>query len=343
MQVERCPSCGARYNVSRLRSGTAFACRRCGAKVRVGGGASPEAPARVGGVGLVVAGLLMVAALFLYANPSFGVKAARWPWEHWSTSGSLARQTDIVLWVLVAALGLAVGLGAAGRRAAGVLLALALFLAVRCYSQSAAFRIDKLRLSWMLAATFLGAGAALVAPRRGEGGAPARALLACGALGIVAIYAAYVAPDGHWGFEYIRGEFRGFWEAVRGDGADRDKAWEALWTRVLPMTFQIASVVLALMLAALPRGAPPGVRRPLAVVCFACLLLTWVESLGAQVWQGWDRVKGPGGVHEGAQIVGATVLDGGLALWLIASFALVAASRARAHARAGFAADEALA
>ena len=72
MRVERCAGCGARYNVTRLATGSRFACRRCGAPVVVGTGAdapgAPLAPTS-GAASLVVAGVLAVLAAALRVVP----------------------------------------------------------------------------------------------------------------------------------------------------------------------------------------------------------------------------------------------------------------------------------
>src|SRR5262245_58225140 len=115
MQVERCPSCGARYNVSRLRAGATFSCRRCTAKVLVGSAVAaapaaaapprPRPPAvRVTGLWLAAAGLLTLLASLTIVNGSIGEQGLRAPWD--AFDAGLVRGTETVAIALVGALAL---------------------------------------------------------------------------------------------------------------------------------------------------------------------------------------------------------------------------------------------
>src|SRR5262245_60814433 len=108
---------------------------------------------------LVATGIVMITGVFLYANPYFGSKAARWPWEHFVESTSIPRKADFLLWFASAILAIVVGLGRGGPRRMAWLGAPVLLLVARCYGESAAFTAVRPNepLAWFVAASVLGA------------------------------------------------------------------------------------------------------------------------------------------------------------------------------------------
>src|SRR5439155_23578901 len=134
--------------------------------------------------GLLVTGSIMLASLFLYANPAFGAKAAKWPWQHFAEATSLSRKVDLLLWVVVGVFAVVVGTGRGGRARSTWLLAPLLLLVLRCYGEGAAFTaVHRLEptLAWFVAVSFVGAAAAVLGTRSGEGRAAARYLAGIGA------------------------------------------------------------------------------------------------------------------------------------------------------------------
>jgi hypothetical protein len=161
MRVQACPSCGARYNVSRLEDGAVFACRRCQAEVAVGA-ARVAAPARRGpSYALVFAGLLMIAATFLKANPSFG-DIPQWPWEAFARIPSWLLRVTFLCWNVAGIWALLSGLLPGGRFRGGLGIVLLAGLALLCTNPLAGFRIDTMRLPQLLAMVAMGAGVLLL-------------------------------------------------------------------------------------------------------------------------------------------------------------------------------------
>ena len=82
--------------------------------------------------GLIAVGALMIASLFIYANPWFGAKSTKWPWQYFAEALWLSRKADLLLWVVVGGLAIWVGPGRGGRfRFVWLLSALSLLVA-RC-------------------------------------------------------------------------------------------------------------------------------------------------------------------------------------------------------------------
>jgi hypothetical protein len=109
MRVQACPSCGARYNVERLLTGTTFECRRCAYTIEVGAAAPRQTPFSLP---LLLGGLLAAAALLLVANPSFGIEHDAWPWDvvrgdaDWPTTVLYFVWALTSVWALVSSLGI---------------------------------------------------------------------------------------------------------------------------------------------------------------------------------------------------------------------------------------------
>ncbi|MHC5010292.1 MAG: hypothetical protein ACYTG6_04985 [Planctomycetota bacterium] len=193
MKVQRCLSCGARYDVEQLDLGAVFECRRCGKPVTVGEGDEKGPPPGVSW-GLFVAGLVMVGSAFLLANPSFGVNAQAWPWELFRTSESLLLKCTFVLWTALGIWAVITSLLPGARGRSVVIVAIGAFLLMLCSaSTEAGFTItDEQPLPWMMGIIALAAGLELV--RRGRSGVAARSLAFIGGLAILWFHARGFQP-----------------------------------------------------------------------------------------------------------------------------------------------------
>jgi hypothetical protein len=321
MQVERCPSCGARYNVSRLRPGAVFACRRCTARVRVGGDVeASSAPPRVGGPGLVIAGALAIGVPFLLANPGAGVSADRWPWEVVLDGDDASLCVTLGAWAVAGGLAIATGLARGGRTLLLLLAPLVAFLLAR-FSSFGAPGADAARVAW---AALAAGGAVHLATRRDDRSAPARAMLACGALGLLASFAGDPASGGFFPDLWARANT--FVTEVSGDDDARARAW-SLAGQSIPTLCVLVACALALVVAIAP-SAVRTVQRGLAKVVFTLFLVSFLASIGSALAREGLDVTGPQALRAISRIVAQDTLAGGALAWGLGAFVVAGLARA---------------
>jgi hypothetical protein len=283
---------------------------------------------------LVVTGIVMLGAVFLYANPYFGSKAARWPWQYFAEATSPAAKSDLLLWVVTAIAAIVVGLRRGGLRRVGWLAAPTLLLVARCYGESPAFtavQANEPTLAWFVAASFLGASLLLLAGRDERGRGVARALAAVGAIGIVAAYAITFRGMRSvvWHF---RQDYANAWEKLFG-GAEVEaehsrKMWAAWWGTLFPMALLVLASGVAAVLSSV-RGSTRGTRLA-AAIGWVLLLGRWVAPVVAYAIFERERFAPGRVVVVSAELLGRTIFDAGLGLWLVASCTVVAIVRATA-------------
>src|SRR5262249_22614313 len=117
LRVERCPACGARYNVTRLAPGSRFSCRRCGSAVAVRAAAPEAAPSRTR-VALAWAGVALIAGALLRSFPGVYAGAAGSSWS--SVVDSLSLPDAVALTLVAVTGGMALPAPAPGARPAAV-------------------------------------------------------------------------------------------------------------------------------------------------------------------------------------------------------------------------------
>lgn len=258
---------------------------------------------------LLVSGTLALAALFLYANPSFGADERAWPWEVFQ-SADPQQATSLALWALAGLWALVSSLGIAprGRSLLTVALTGALLL-LWGEARSGSFdpAVASLPLYIVLAMIALGAGLVLLGHTARTG--LARALAFGG--GIALIW--------HFAFDFS-GEAVllqtmvddvGAW--IRGDSGGA----AGVWNRLLPDWALVVAGLLGVLV-----GLGAGGRALtwsgviLLVVVFA--MPTVADLVGRMAGDDfWDE----GGVHLAT--AGRDILArGGLAFWLLGTYGL---------------------
>ncbi len=309
MKVQRCPSCRAGYSVERLEPGATFECRRCHATIEVANASAGDTSISIG---LLVAGILMLLALFLYANPRFGVERS-WPWEYFSRAGSLEVQVRLVVWALLGLWGVLTALIPSFDHRSLLTLGLGtLGLILATATDPAGLGIDLPRsLPWMAGATVMAAGFALVLHERF--GLATRLLLLAGGLVFVWLAVGRFTADTA---DVIRLE-DDVAQLLGGTLPAPQSGPIYLWGTLAPQIATLLAGVLALLIGM-------GVRaRPLAwiggVVLMAAMLLPAATSMGNSL-EGQAFSLGVLGIAllDGLQ---SALLQGGVALWLIASLA----------------------
>jgi hypothetical protein len=312
MKVQPCPACGARYNTTRLEDGASFQCRRCGADVVVG---RSDARDR-GSPGLALAGLLMVAATFLYANPKFGY-APRWPWEEMRSQTAWAERVTLIAWAFAGVWALLASLTPARRVRATVSIALASLLLFLTTSRSAGFRLDALSSLQGVAAVLLGAGLLLAweEPTRAVG----RALAFSGGLLLVAIPALRF-PDG--AVSEIESLANRLWATVASGDRAAPKGAE-LWEDLFPAWLLLTAGAMGILAGI----GVTGRGWTIAGFCVlgAGILLPTLSTLVGDFEAVTRR-------DEARNLAFAGIVGSGLALWMLGTFAVVDLSRDRREA-----------
>jgi len=318
MNVQRCPSCGARYRVERLDPGDTFECRRCQAVVTVEG----TEPAGRGFVslGLLTAGLLVLAGLLLEVNPSFGHVAA-WPWEHMQAAVPLAIRGNLVLWTVLGLWALLTALCPAMRRRSTLTLALGT-LALLLASANAQYglQLDEARpFLFVLAAAALAAGLTLVFRRRG--GLATTALLLGGALVLFGLQAT--------GFEIpqmsrIAGLEHSIRNAIQGTLPAEMNTPDRVWGGYAAEAAVLLAALLGLITAL-------GLRTRWLAVAAGLLLLAGM-LLPAAAYTGMALQGGFTWPRLGRALLGGAdhaLVQSGVALWLVLALAAADLVRTR--------------
>ena len=331
MRVERCPSCGARYNVSRLATGAPFSCRRCGAVVVVGAqeGATRGPRTRLG---LVVLAVLGLAATVLRGLQPAGA---------WSGPDGDGVLLDLPLEALVALATAALACALAGW------LGLRARPALACAAATAAFWVvaralgpepGPLTIHGADPAGFLGlvlvaAGALLLAGPHREGRSIARAWALVGAgLVTAGLAGSTTGPEAPSRLAAAAGDVAAFWRDVvwRG-GTPADGA--SPWAREIPWTAQASAALLTVLAAALAFGRVRGLSRFLARSGFLLLVIAAVTPPLAAAWAQRDELLGAEGALRTLGLVTHAAWDAGIVPALLAILVLGACAGERDAAR----------
>ncbi|MFV1958803.1 MAG: hypothetical protein ACC662_05250 [Planctomycetota bacterium] len=318
MKVQCCPSCSARYRVERLEPGDTFECRRCQALVTVEG-AEPTGRGYVS-LGLLTAGLLVLAGLLLEANPSFGHIAA-WPWEHVQAAVPLASKGHLVLWALLGLWALLTALLPAMRSRSVLTLALASFaLLIASESTLYGLQLDEARpFLFVLAASALAAGLALLLRRRG--GLATTALLLGGGLVLLGLQAS--------GFEIpqmsrlaalehsVRSAILG---TLPAEMSTPDRVWGGYAAEAAVLLAALLGLVAALGLRARWLAMVAG------LLLLAGMLLPAAAGIGMELQSGFTWPRLGQALVDGAD---QALVESGVALWLVLALAAADLVRTR--------------
>jgi hypothetical protein len=285
--------------------------------------------------GLLATGVLMFAASLLYANPYFGVRDSKWPWESLFGPVSPSFRADLLLWWAVGALAILAGIGRLGRRPGAWLAVPVLLLVGRCFGQTStytAMQENEPTLAWFASVVCLASGASILAARDDRARGTGRVLAAAGALGVVCAYAITFKQDGRSVLGMLRDAYPRAWRDLFG-GAERspelaDRLWREWWVLLAPMACLMLAAGTSLVVSAARESS--AATRTAARVAWILTLLRWVVPPVALIWRQADVVFSSGGVSRAAEIVGYTVFGQGLAAWLMASQTLTLLLRAPA-------------
>lgn len=145
---------------------------------------------------LFSAGLLMLTAAFLRANPWVGAGRSVWPWELMLETSNRLVTVNWSLWLLAGVLALVWGWRGGTQRGAPVLAALALVLLFTCHAGTAGLPVRFQGLPWLVGTVMLMSG--LLMGARREASTTSRLLAGLGALMVVWALAASFkyAPEG---------------------------------------------------------------------------------------------------------------------------------------------------
>lgn len=330
LRVERCGTCGARYNVSRLAIGSRFACRRCASVVTVGAGdgrahAAPSLPGaplaedrREARRWLVAAGAVTLVGV----GPRLAAQVASGP-------GAL---TDLVGLASLAAAGLVACLASVLRPRPSLLALLGALVVVallRAHGpDGAALRADASDLAGTSALVLLGAGALRLTSRRDDARGAARPCSLAGAVLLLSTATFRVSmgetrPDLLLRADAATALLRSAGESAR-EGVD--------WLGALPThRFALPDLALGaaaalLVLAAVVPGRRGGPLARAAGVVSCVLLLHAVLSPAAADLVADARTGAPASVGEALAHLG---IDSGLALVLLGAAAFAASGGSR--------------
>ena len=273
---------------------------------------------RRGNPPLLLAGFLMLAALFALANPWNGVEDRVWPWELFG-SGDTPLRTQVLagLWALTALLAGLLSLGGPARLRALALLCLTSVLVLASAQEAEetergvfALASDAQAWKWILAAGLLGAGLWL-----GRTPLVSRGLPLVGGLLVVWMFVCTYeqAHDGSASTQL--GLFIREWRLLATEPADIGGRWPI---------FAAQNVLLLASLFAF--GVSVGVRWKAVTLVLFCLLALALATLGLAPY--WER---PSGVEAPPLYAEALrgLMRSGWFLWLVGVFALVDLMRTR--------------
>jgi hypothetical protein len=262
-------------------------------------------------VGLLVAGTLSLAGVFLSANPRYGFAHAVWPWELLTQSPFYALRATVALLAVAGAWALVSALGIAPRSRGVIGLALGAVLVLVCTSETAMeMRVSSHVVQFHTLVVMIAAAAGLEIARRGGKGATMRALAFVGGLALV-----------WWTLHRVDGErvllarmTEDLWAAVRGELTDREPTFT--WHVLVPLWASFLAGVFAVLAAM--RVAPRvfgWTGLALLVVVFLAppvrdfVVLVRETSFGELTGAQW------------AGFGGRAIVTSGLAVWLLGTFA----------------------
>jgi len=337
MRVERCGGCGARYNVTRLASGSRFTCRRCGAPVVVGAGTPNAMEPTTPRVALVVAGLVALLAAALRVVP--GAYTSGGEASVAASLAALALPDAVALALLCVAGGLAL-VAAARHGSRPVLAALAVatvVLAARAHGPATpALRTTAPDLAGAVALALLGGAALVLGSTRTETRGAARPWAWIGALvGVAAAATRFAAGSEGTASLLLR----------RGDAARA--LLTAVWRGtpvpdglpvahgVVPDLATALAAALVLAVVAWPGRRGGGVARVAGRAAFALLVGAHLAGPLVTLWDGRAAWLAEGGPAFIAAQVTTACFEGGFALFALGAAALAGLAQPRGGAPRG--------
>lgn len=225
-------------------------------------------------ISLVVTGALMLAALFLRANPSFGSEAA-WPWTqvmdgHWS----ILESAVYILWTLTGLWALVFGLTRLRRTRAVMLLVLGSALLIAAYTLKGA------TFGELLALVLLGGG--LLIARRPNSRGLGRLLAAVGAVLFVWFLAKPYSGGNVSALEAWWGDAQALLKDWGTDFGQPDHAWKSIASKLLLLLGAAFGILTLFGLT----------HRVVLLVAFYVLLAGLLMPVGVEVVNalsnGWD-------------------------------------------------------
>jgi hypothetical protein len=280
----------------------------------------------------VAAGALLLAAPFLYANPFFGARFTRWPWEVFLDVNAPNPRilATYVVWTVAGAWCLAWGLTTAqGIRSAGA-VALGAVLLLVCTEPSAGLKVlPDHNLPWLLGAVALAAGLRLLAdPRHASA---ARALAFAGGIMILADHAFhFVSMPGGGRVAQLHVLWQDSVSFIWGaDPAGKHRPYP--WGTLITAWLLFASCACGIL-------AGFGVRHRLfAIFAYVVLLIALLIPTAVRLGNDFRTAEFQGGqlkqqVGMIARQANECLLDDGIALWMLGAFGAVDLVRARRRA-----------
>lgn len=299
---------------------------------------SPPPPPDVptGRRGLLVCGLLLLVAPFLYANPWLGRADADWPWSLLADA-PLAPRSDVVAIGVIALAAILASFGVGGRALLLAVVGLASFAAIRLHGEAYTFRllaVESFGLGGFAVSVVLGTGLLLLRRPEPHARATGRTLVVAGAVWTAALWggtftsAGKGLPDRTLVHEFVL-RWPDRLAAILGRGgdatADRGRILaEEVVARAIPELLTAAAVVLGLVAAARSRGAAGRRGAALAGIAFAAFLVALVVPAGAQLVDAAIHADG----HRAAACFAAVadlVLPAGFGLLTVLVFAIAQA------------------
>ena len=310
IRVERCPSCGAPYNVTRLDAGARFTCRRCQAVVHVA--VDPPVTSSPSRGALAAAAALLLCALATRALP--------WP---------PPLDADVVLLGATALAGVLL-LVRPSPSAFVVTGGLLLLLFLRAEGPESSVALGAPEPGIALARIALGAGCFALASRRAGSRGAARTLVFGGALGLLASQAttAAVASDAVAEVATRARAVATWWTDVVWSGGDQPPGTSP-WSREIPWALAGVAALLGTLAALLPGRRAGPVSRFLARVGFASLLLGLLVPSLYDAWGRRDDLLGVEGWRTARSTAADLLLRQGFATWFAG--AVLVAHAAWAH------------
>ena len=282
--------------------------------------------------GLVVSGLLLLLAPFLYANPFLGIHRNVWPWDVWLESRSWDARTEMAGIALVGVLATICGFGRGRIRLLAIVAGLASFFAIRLHGEAATFSllsVERLGLTWFASGASLGVGLLLLARRDGVARTLGVTLVLLGVVWTLTFLCAWFPRDpvaaGRSMAAFYVWRIAMYWNALvlggEVDAATRATLMPTVWGQVIPTIFLGLAVLLALAAALRAASARARAGTRLAAAAFAAYLGTWLIPFVSTLLLGIDDPEF-GGVKGVIATLGNALLDAGLALWLVLVFSL---------------------
>mgnify|MGYP001820719950 CR=1 FL=1 len=282
--------------------------------------ASPLAPDRYSPA-LAVTGLLMIAALFMAANPVFGIREQRWPWEFLAQGHhSLPVVVALFLWTAAGFWCLAMPFSGATRvRALGAAILGAPLLIEAC-GGTAGLRIEHYNLNKMVPMILLGGG--LLVAREPLTRASGSILAGAGGLLLVWALATGFPEKGTQAQLVVFVQELG---TVLTDPTHEFERPNHLWWQILPQTLVLLGAVGGIL-------ALLGLRARSVLAVAFWILLAGLFAPGV-VGSTLYLLEGAG-INAVIDQVFAVFIAHGALLWMLGVFAIQDFGKARALAEA---------